>query len=84
MSALENEKEYLPEEEVKGQINTLVSAAHDTVSSAIGRMLFALSQDSSRQERLRKELIEASGASEDFTQIDYHTVMTLREYSATF
>ncbi|THU83367.1 cytochrome P450 [Dendrothele bispora CBS 962.96] len=77
MSALENEKEYLPEEEVKGQINTLVSAAHDTVSSAIGRMLFALSQDAPRQERLRKELIEASGVSEDFTQINYHTVTTL-------
>ncbi|KAJ7813896.1 cytochrome P450 [Mycena olivaceomarginata] len=59
MPAAANEKESLPDEEVLGQMNTLVSAAHDTTSSALARMLYSLAHDLPRQHRLREELAQA-------------------------
>ncbi|KAJ6530058.1 cytochrome P450 [Mycena vulgaris] len=75
MSATDNEKENLPDEEVMGQMNTLISAAHDTTSSALARMLHSLAQDLPRQRRLREELNQARADS--FDELNYHTVTTL-------
>lgn len=77
LSAIANEKDYLPDEEVMGQMNTLISAAHDTTASAIARMLHSLAQDLPRQRRLREELNKARADS--FDELDYHTVTTLRK-----
>jgi hypothetical protein len=76
MAAAANEKESLPDEEVLGQMNTLVSAAHDTTSSALARMLYSLAHDLPRQHRLREELAQARA--DTFGELDYHTLTTLR------
>ncbi|KAJ7798388.1 cytochrome P450 [Mycena olivaceomarginata] len=75
MAAVANEKESLPDEEVLGQMNTLVSAAHDTTSSALARMLHSLAHDLPRQRRLREELAQARA--DTFGELDYHTLTTL-------
>ncbi|KAJ7633341.1 cytochrome P450 [Mycena polygramma] len=73
--ATANEKDSLPDEEVMGQMNTIISAAHDTTSSALARMLHSLAHDLPRQRRLRKELNQARA--DNFGELDYHTVTTL-------
>ncbi|KAJ6631796.1 cytochrome P450 [Mycena sp. CBHHK59/15] len=75
MAAAANAKESLPDEEVMGQMNTLISAAHDTTSSALARMLYSLAHDLPRQRRLRAELAQA--CADTFGELDYHTVTTL-------
>ncbi|KAJ7223282.1 cytochrome P450 [Mycena pura] len=75
MAAAANEKECLPDDEVMGQMNTLISAAHDTTSSALAHMIYCLAQDLPRQRRLREELAQAR--SDTFGEFDYHTVTTL-------
>ncbi|KAJ7812624.1 cytochrome P450 [Mycena olivaceomarginata] len=75
MAAAANEKESLPDEEVLGQMNTLVSAAHDTTLSALARMLYSLAHDLPRQHRLREELAQARA--DTFGELDYHTLTTL-------
>ncbi|KAJ7466774.1 cytochrome P450 [Mycena galericulata] len=75
ISATANEKDSLPDEEVMGQMNTLISAAHDTTSSALARMLHSLAHDLPRQRRLREELNRARA--DNFGELDHHTVTTL-------
>lgn len=81
MLAKDNDKESLPDDEVMGQMNTLISAAHDTTSSALARMLYSLAHDLPRQRRLREELNKARADTID--ELDYHTVTTLREHRTT-
>jgi cytochrome P450 len=74
-TAAENEKESLPDEQVMGQMNTFISAAHDTMSSSLARMLHSLAHDLPRQRRLREELTQART---EFGDLDFHAVTTLR------
>ncbi|KAM5541728.1 hypothetical protein V8D89_004457 [Ganoderma adspersum] len=51
--------DVLSDEEILGQVSTLVFAATDTTSSAVSRILHLLAQHKAVQERLRKEIVEA-------------------------
>ncbi|PIL27290.1 cytochrome P450 [Ganoderma sinense ZZ0214-1] len=53
------EGDVLSDEEIVGQVSTLVFAATDTTSSAVSRVLHLLGQHKDVQERLRKEIVEA-------------------------
>ncbi|THG93019.1 hypothetical protein EW026_g8090 [Hermanssonia centrifuga] len=53
------DEDRLPEDELIGQISTLVFAATDTTSSAISRVLHLLAQHQDVQEQLRKEIVDA-------------------------
>ncbi|KAJ7152608.1 cytochrome P450 [Mycena crocata] len=75
MAAAASEKESLPDDEVMGQMNTFIAAAHDTMSSSIARLLHSLAQDLPRQRRLREELRKARMETVD--EFDFHTVTTL-------
>ncbi|EIN05404.1 cytochrome P450 [Punctularia strigosozonata HHB-11173 SS5] len=68
------EKDRLSEDELLGQMNTLIFAAHDTTSSALSRILYMLSNDQERQERLRKEVTEARA---EYGNLDYDKLMGL-------
>ncbi|KAI1798436.1 cytochrome P450 [Ganoderma leucocontextum] len=54
-----SEGETISDEEIVGQVSTLVFAATDTTSSAVSRMLHLLAQHKDVQERLREEIVEA-------------------------
>ncbi|KAB5591162.1 Cytochrome P450 [Ceratobasidium theobromae] len=54
-----SEGDRLPEDQILGQMNTLVFAGHETTSGALARILEVLSQNQSMQDRLRDELLEA-------------------------
>jgi len=57
MNALEADR--MEDEELVGQMSTLVSAATDTTSNALSRILWVLSEHQDVQERLRAEIREA-------------------------
>ncbi|KAJ7505981.1 cytochrome P450 [Mycena galericulata] len=82
MTAAANEKESLPDEEVMGQMNTFIAAAHDTMSSALSRLLHSLAHDLPRQRRLREELTQAR--TEAFGELDFHAVTTLPFLDAVY
>ncbi|KAG8712651.1 cytochrome P450-dit2 [Ceratobasidium sp. 423] len=54
-----NEKDRLPEDQLLGQMNTLIFAGHETTSGALTRVLQLLAMNPSIQDRLRVELLEA-------------------------
>ncbi|QRV78706.1 cytochrome P450 family protein [Ceratobasidium sp. AG-Ba] len=54
------EIDKLPDDQVLGQINTMIFAGHETTSGALTRVLDVLSQNLEVQSRLRKELDTAS------------------------
>ncbi|KAH9919306.1 cytochrome P450 [Fomitopsis serialis] len=57
-------KDQLSEEEIVGQISTLLFAATDTTSTALSRILHLLAQHPHVQQKLRHELLEANAADE--------------------
>ncbi|CAE6414136.1 unnamed protein product [Rhizoctonia solani] len=54
-----DEKDRLPEDQLLGQMNTLIFAGHETTSGALSRILHLLAMNQSTQDRLRTELLEA-------------------------
>ncbi|KAI0073885.1 cytochrome P450 [Panus rudis PR-1116 ss-1] len=54
-----SDQERLSEEELLGQMSTLVFAASDTTSSALSRILHLLARNADIQEKLRAEIQEA-------------------------
>ncbi|KAH9857416.1 cytochrome P450 [Lenzites betulinus] len=72
MAAAEEDK--LPEEELIGQIATFIFAAMDTTSNALSITLSLLAQHPDVQEKLRKEILEASNGGED---LEYDTLVSL-------
>ncbi|KAH6912733.1 cytochrome P450 [Coprinopsis sp. MPI-PUGE-AT-0042] len=65
----------LPDDEVIGQMSTLVFAATDTTSSALSRTLHLLCSNPVAQERLRAEILEAQERVGE--ELDYDTLSTL-------
>ncbi|TCD69776.1 cytochrome P450-dit2 [Steccherinum ochraceum] len=55
-----SEEDRLPEDELLGQMSTLVFAASDTTSTALTQILHALAEHPEAQEKLREEISEAS------------------------
>ncbi|KAI0718403.1 cytochrome P450 [Cerioporus squamosus] len=51
--------DIMSEEEIVGQVSTLVFAATDTTSSAVARILYLLAQHQDVQEKLRREIVQA-------------------------
>ncbi|TCD69775.1 cytochrome P450-dit2 [Steccherinum ochraceum] len=54
------EKDRLPEDELLGQMSTLVFAATDTTSTALTQILHTLAEHPDAQDKLREEIREAS------------------------
>ncbi|KAI0059725.1 cytochrome P450 [Artomyces pyxidatus] len=69
-------EDRLPDEEILGQMTTLLFAASDTTSSALSRILQLLSQHPVIQENLREELNEACSRSGK-TDLDYNELVSL-------
>ncbi|KAL9711339.1 hypothetical protein Ac2012v2_005883 [Leucoagaricus gongylophorus] len=69
-------EDRLSDEEVIGQVATLVFAATDTTSSALSRILYLLTKYPNVQEKLRTEIMEAkhNRGGED---LDYDQLVTL-------
>ncbi|CEL53526.1 Putative cytochrome P450 CYP13A5 OS=Caenorhabditis elegans GN=cyp-13A5 PE=3 SV=1 [Rhizoctonia solani AG-1 IB] len=66
-----DEKDRLPEDQLLGQMNTLIFAGHETTSGALARILQLLAMNPSIQDRLRTELLEAP------TQLTYDDLHNL-------
>ncbi|EUC53867.1 cytochrome P450 family protein [Rhizoctonia solani AG-3 Rhs1AP] len=56
-----DEKDRLPEDQLLGQMNTLIFAGHETTSGALARILQLLASNPGIQDRLRAELEETPG-----------------------
>ncbi|KAL4249729.1 Cytochrome P450 superfamily protein [Abortiporus biennis] len=67
----------LPEDEILGQIATLVFAATDTMSAALSHTLSLLAQHQDVQEKVRQELFNIKHGKED---ISYDTLMDRLPY----
>ncbi|KAI0656926.1 cytochrome P450 [Cubamyces menziesii] len=69
-----DESERLPDDEIVGQINTLLFAATDTTSHVMAQVLEMLARDPELQAKVRQELIEARDGGDN---IPYDTLMSL-------
>ncbi|KAG6829533.1 hypothetical protein H0H92_004270 [Tricholoma furcatifolium] len=74
-------KYKLSNEEIVGQINMVLFAGHDTVSTSLAMLLNDLSKNPKVQERLRAEInakqAEIGGEDATFTQDDYDSMVYL-------
>nr|AVI01413.1 steroid 2-beta-hydroxylase [Thanatephorus cucumeris]QDJ74244.1 cytochrome P450-4 [Thanatephorus cucumeris] len=66
-----DEKDRLPEDQLLGQMNTLIFAGHETTSGALSRILQLLAMNPAIQDRLRDELLEAPA---QLTYDDLHSL----------
>jgi len=71
--------ERLSEDEIIGQLNTLVFAATDTTSSALSRTLHILAQHPDAQEKLRQEI---RSAQQEGTDISYDQLNSMEYLDA--
>ncbi|KAA1468089.1 cytochrome P450 [Dentipellis sp. KUC8613] len=69
-----SEEDRLSEEELLGQMNTLLFAAMDTTSSALSRIICKLAEHQDVQDKLRDEIVKALEGS---NTLDYDTVHNL-------
>jgi cytochrome P450 len=65
-----SEEDRLPDDELLGQMTTLVFAAMDTTSSALARTMLTLAQHPEAQDRLREELKQAKADNDDMNYDD--------------
>ncbi|KAI0754292.1 cytochrome P450 [Daedaleopsis nitida] len=68
-----SQEDRLPEEELIGQMSTFILAAMDTTSNAIAVTLQLLADHPEVQERLRREILEASSGQD----LDYDELVSL-------
>ncbi|KAI0355248.1 cytochrome P450 [Trametes cingulata] len=68
-----SEEDKLPEEELIGQVSTFIFAAMDTTSNALAITLSLLAEHPDVQERLRREILEASNGED----LGYDTLVSL-------
>ncbi|KAH9857411.1 cytochrome P450 [Lenzites betulinus] len=69
-----SKEDQLPDDEIVGQVATFIAAAVDTTSNALSMTFCLLAEHPDVQEKLRREIIEASRHGED---IDYDTLVSL-------
>ncbi|KAA1468090.1 cytochrome P450 [Dentipellis sp. KUC8613] len=69
-----SEEDRLSEEELLGQMSTLLFAAMDTTSSALSRIIYKLAERQDVQDKLRDELVKAQEAS---ATLDYDMLHNL-------
>ncbi|KLO13021.1 cytochrome P450 [Schizopora paradoxa] len=70
-----SEEDRLPEEEIFGQMNGFIQAAHETTTSSIARVLTLLSQHQDIQDKLREAV--TSARKEAGGEFDYESLMTI-------
>jgi len=70
-----SKEDKLPEDEVFGQMNAFILAAHDTTSGAISRVLHLLTRNQDVQNKLRAEVIVARKEADG--DLDYDALMSL-------
>ncbi|KAI0760494.1 cytochrome P450 [Fomes fomentarius] len=70
------EEDRLPEEEIIAQISTFIFAAMDTTSNALSTTLLLLADHPEVQQKLRNEILEASGP-EGQAKFDHDTLVSL-------
>ncbi|OCH91430.1 cytochrome P450 [Obba rivulosa] len=68
------EADRMEDEELVGQMSTLVSAATDTTSNALSRIMLVIAENQDAQERLRAEIREALNGEHD---LPYDKLMRL-------
>ncbi|KAI0648564.1 cytochrome P450 [Trametes meyenii] len=68
-----SEEDKLPEVELIGQVSTFIFAAMDTTSNALSIILSLLAEHPDVQEKLRKEILEASNGED----LDYDALVSL-------
>ncbi|KAH9885122.1 cytochrome P450 [Cubamyces lactineus] len=68
-----SEEDKLPEEELIGQVSSFIFAAMDTTSNALAMTLHLLAQHPDVQDKLRKEVLEASNGED----LNYDTLVGL-------
>ncbi|KAF9815150.1 hypothetical protein IEO21_04768 [Rhodonia placenta] len=68
------EEDKLPDEELLAQLATLTSAAVDTTSSALARILHLLAENQDVQEKLRREIVDAH---KDGNELSYDELVEL-------
>ncbi|KAM5542007.1 hypothetical protein V8D89_004317 [Ganoderma adspersum] len=71
------EKEKMTDEELLAQMSTFILAGMDTSSNALSRTLHLLAQNSSIQDKLRAEIVEARGGPGGDSDIPFDDVMKL-------
>ncbi|KAH9857461.1 cytochrome P450 [Lenzites betulinus] len=75
---LASEEDRLPDEDVIGQVSTLMLAAMDTTSNALARILSLLAEHQHVQQKLREELVVArDDGTGSLRDLDYDEVMNL-------
>ncbi|PIL27477.1 cytochrome P450 [Ganoderma sinense ZZ0214-1] len=75
MSASENDK--LPDDELIGQVSTMILAGMDTTANSLARVLQLLADHPEVQEKLRQEIFQAVEAEGDGDMLDYDKFMEL-------
>ncbi|KAM5537055.1 hypothetical protein V8D89_009201 [Ganoderma adspersum] len=75
MSASENDK--LPDDELIGQVSTLILAGMDTTANSLARVLQLLADRPEVQDKLRQEILQAVEAEGDGDMLDYNKAMEL-------
>ncbi|KAJ7637635.1 cytochrome P450 [Mycena polygramma] len=74
--------ERLSEDEIIGQLNTLVFAATDTTSSALSRTLYILAQHPDAQQKLREEIRKNRQGLEEGADFSYDQLVSLEYLDA--
>ncbi|KAI0754308.1 cytochrome P450 [Daedaleopsis nitida] len=72
-----SEEDRLPEEELIAQVSTMIFGAMDTTSNALSMTLLLLGEHSDVQDRLRKEVLDVSGAGGPARKFDHDTLVSL-------
>ncbi|TCD67732.1 cytochrome P450-dit2 [Steccherinum ochraceum] len=75
-------EDRLPDDQLVAQVSTMISAATDTSSNLMARILSLLTQHPEVQDKLRKEVLESSVVEED--DMSYDTVLSLPYLDAIY
>ncbi|KAI0666339.1 cytochrome P450 [Trametes maxima] len=72
-----SEEDKLPDDELIGQVSTMILAGMDTSANSLARLLQLLAEDPERQERLRAEVMQAVEAEGNGDTLDFDRLMEL-------
>jgi cytochrome P450 len=72
---------YFTDEEIRDQILFVLFAAHDTTTSALSAVLYALASNQEWQEELRQEILDLDKGTVEFEDLEklYKTDLTIKE-----
>ncbi|KAH9853037.1 cytochrome P450 [Lenzites betulinus] len=76
-NTLASAEDKLPDEEIIGQVSTMILAGMDTAANTLARILLLLAENPDVQERLRAEIVTAVEAEGHGDTLDYDPLMAL-------